>query len=237
MTSSRPLPPGQRAREDFPGFGKIPDVERFAKRPPELRLLIGGDVGERVEVAEALAELPRVEQVSDFHCVTTWSHRGVRWSGWRFADFYERIVVPRARPEAGAEFVVLRCADGYRASMRLEDLLAGDVMLADRLGGEALPLEHGAPLRLVAPAHYGYKNAKHLKAVEFRRSLRDYRPAVFRFMEHPRARVAPEERSRGLPGWIYRYLYRPAIAPIVRRHARAMERLRASLDPGPDGGA
>lgn len=206
-------------------------------RPHELRLLICGDVAEPIEAGELLAELPRVEQVSDFHCVTTWSHCGLLWSGYRFRDFYERIVAPRARPQAGADFVVLRCVDGFRTALPLRDLLAADVLLGDRLGGGPLPLEHGAPLRIVAPAHYGYKNAKHLKAVEFRCSLRDYRPAVFRFMEHPRARVAPEERSRGLPGWIYRYLYRPAIGPIVRRHARAMERWRASLDRGPDDGA
>jgi DMSO/TMAO reductase YedYZ molybdopterin-dependent catalytic subunit len=30
-----------------------------------------------------------------------------------------------------------------------------------------LTVAHGAPLRLVAPAHYGYKSAKHLSRIEF----------------------------------------------------------------------
>lgn len=129
-----------------------------------------------------------------------------------------------ASPAADAAFVVLRGQDGARSSLPLEDLLAPDVLLADRLNGEPLSIAHGAPLRLVAPAHYGYKSVKHLHRIEFRRSGASYRPVGFRFMDHPRARVAVEERGRWIPGWILRHLYRPLIRPTALRFERALER-------------
>ncbi len=36
-----------------------------------------------------------------------------------------------------------------------------DVLLADQLDGQPLSIEHGAPLRLVAPAHYGYRDQRY----------------------------------------------------------------------------
>ncbi len=121
-------------------------------------------------------------------------------------------------------FVILRCQDGYTTSLPLSDLLAGDVLLADGLADGPLPVEHGAPLRLVAPAHYGYKNAKHVCGVEFRRDDRHVPSAPFRFMNHPRGRVALEERGTGVPGPVLRYLYRPLIRPTIWLFRRALDR-------------
>ena len=82
--------------------------------------------------------------------------------------------------------------------------------------------EHGAPLRLIAPAHYGYKSVKHLHRIEFWRSDEHYRPYGLRFMVHPRARVAFEERGQWVPGWLLRHLYRPLIGMTVARFERRM---------------
>lgn len=198
-------------------------ANRFPKDTRQIQLKITGDVDESVTVSDELRDLPRVDQTSDFHCVTTWTKRSLRWSGFLFSDLFERIVVPRVRPQRDATFVILRCQDGYRVSLPLVDLLADTVLFADTLNGEPLTIEHGAPLRLVAPAHYGYKNAKHVRAVEFWRDDRQYRSAAFRFMDHPRARVALEERGRGVPGWLLRYLYRPFVRPTIRQFRRALE--------------
>ena len=217
------LPPGQYEIAEFPRFGLNQYARRFPKQTARIALTIAGDVGESVTVSDEIGELPRVEATSDFHCVTTWSRRGLTWSGFRFADFYERVAV-RARPAADARFVILRCQDGYGVSLPLDDLLAPSVLLADRLDDEPLTVAHGAPLRLVAPAHYGYKNPKHLARIEFWRDERHYRPAAFRFMDHPRARVALEERGRWAPGWLLRHLYRPLVGPTVERFRRELDR-------------
>lgn len=231
------MPPGQIARSQFPRFGLGKFACRFPADPGRVALSIRGDVAQDVQVSELFHSLPRVQQQSDFHCVTTWSVAGLRWSGVRFADFYAQIVQPLAQPLSGAQLVVLRGEDGYCSCLPLEDLLSEDVILADRLDDRPLGIEHGAPLRLVAPAHYGYKNVKHLVAIEFWRDRRHYRfPFPYpSFMDHPRARVAFEERGRFFPSWMLRYLYRLLIPFSVWNFARALARHRASgsgRDPG-----
>lgn len=217
------LPPGQYEVPDFPRFGLNQFANRFPKETQHIQLKLLGDVEGPITVSHELQELPRVEQTSDFHCVTTWTRRSLQWGGFHFSDFFDRIVVPRLRPHADAKFVILRCQDGYAVSLSVTDLMADTVLLADTLNGQPLTIEHGAPVRLIAPAHYGYKNAKHISAIEFWRDDRKYRPAAFRFMDHPRARVALEERGRGVPGWLLRYLYRPLVGPTIRRFRTALD--------------
>jgi DMSO/TMAO reductase YedYZ molybdopterin-dependent catalytic subunit len=209
------LPPGQRVRSDFPRFG----VVAFARQPlpaTDARIEIIGAVEQPIVVTDLeLATLTRVTQRADFHCAAGWSHLAVEWSGFRFQDVWEQLILPKARPTTPIKMVVLRCRDRYRTALPLCDLLAAEVLLADRLNGQPLTVEHGAPIRLVAPAHYGYKSAKHLSRLELRADEHGYRARV-RLLDHPRARVAREERGQFLPGWILRYAFRPFIEPIVR---------------------
>ncbi len=214
-----PLPPGQVEVEDFPRFGLMNFAFRFPAETERIEITVGGDVEHPARFSDELESLERVEQVSDLHCVTTWSRRGLRWGGWRFRDFYEQLVVPRVRPEASATLVVLRAQDGLAQSLPLEDALAPDVLLADRLDGERLGVDHGAPIRFVAPAHYACKSVRHLCAIEFWRDARNYRYPAPSFLDHPRARVAQEERAVGIPNWIVRPLYRLVI-PSTRWVAR-----------------
>ena len=226
MTALSPLPPGQRDIGAFPRFGITRFAQRFPAEPACIALTIGGNVAgnvaHQVVWRGVLDGLTRVEQVSDFHCVTTWSHRGLRWGGVRFAEFYQRVVLKEARPLPGATLVALRGQDGACTALPLEDLLAPDVLLADTLDGQPLTIAHGAPLRLIAPAHYGYKSVKHLSRIEFAHPAAGYRVSAYAFMDHPRARVAQEERGRGAPGWLLRHLYRPLISVTVARFARAL---------------
>lgn len=211
----RRLPPGQRVRPDFPRFG----IVAFARQPlpaTGIRIEIVGSVEHPVAItAVELETLARVTQSADFHCAAGWSHLAVEWSGFRFRDVWEQLILPKARPTTQIKLIVLRCQDRYRTALPLTDLLGADVLLADRLNGQPLSVEHGAPIRLVAPAHYGYKNAKHLSRLELRADEHGYRAQV-RLLDHPRARVAHEERGQFLPGPILRYAFRPFIEPIVR---------------------
>lgn len=215
--SNSPLPPGQRALAEFPRFG----IVAFAQRPIKnrnIRLEITGPF-ERPIVLTAvdLAALARITHTADFHCAAGWSHRAVKWSGCRFRDVWEKFILPKATPGSDASLVVLRGQDGYRTSLPLSDLLAPDVMLADQLNDQPLTIEHGAPIRLVAPAHYGYKSAKHLDRIELCADAAGYRTLLPRLLDHPRARVALEERGQFLPGWLSRYAFRPFIKPIIRK--------------------
>ena len=224
MNATAPLPPGQRETKDFPRFGLTPFATRFPANSETVKIQIAGDVKASIEVNSEMDRLTRIEQCSDFHCVTTWTTRSLVWGGVQFADFYRQIVVPLAGAPENATFVVLRGQDGARTSLPLSDLLAADVLLADRLNGQPLSIAHGAPIRLLAPGHYGYKSVKHLNRIEFWISSAHYRPFGLRFMVHPRARVTQEERGQWIPGWLLRYLYRPLIGPTSRRFAQAMQK-------------
>lgn len=218
--STQALPPGQHELASFPRFGMWMFARYRPQQPAPGTLHLRGDVQRELTLPSILDGLPRREQISDFHCVTTWSRRSVHWGGVLFADFYRQVIQAQAGPHPDTRFVVMRGQDGYRSCLLLEDLLQPDVLLADQLDGQPLTAEHGAPLRLVAPAQYGYKSVKHLTRIELRVADPGFRPAGFAFMDHPRARVALEERGRWVPAWLLRQLYRPLVAPTVKRFAR-----------------
>tara|TARA_R110002072_G_scaffold278867_1_gene440795 strand:- start:1011 stop:1682 length:672 start_codon:yes stop_codon:yes gene_type:complete len=221
---SSELPPGQIAIDGFPRFGLTDYAARYSPDIPPMEIKIYGDVENSFSLtANDLVPLARRDQRSDFHCVTTWTSRDLAWSGVRFRDFYENIVVPKASPRDGATHVVFRSHYGFRARLPLEDLLADDVLLADSLQGQPLCPVHGAPLRLIAPAHYGYKSIKQIKAIEFWTDNTHFRPPALKFMDHPRARVAFEERGLWFPGWLLRYLYRPLVRKTIRLFERTVK--------------
>jgi DMSO/TMAO reductase YedYZ molybdopterin-dependent catalytic subunit len=213
-------PPGQRAIDFFPRFGVPFFADRWPIVPGRPSITIQGLVEKPVTLElRALSVLPRHEIIADFHCVTTWTRPRVRWGGYRLDDVLDTLALPQARPAEAARYLRFVSLDGYEACIDRRDIGA-DTMLADQLDGEPLSLEHGAPLRLVAPALYGYKNPKHVNRIEF---LADYRRgrAERQTLAHSRGRVAYEERGRFLPGWIYRYAYRSLIRPTLTTYARA----------------
>ncbi len=214
------LPPGQRAIESFPRFGLPQYANRFAKELDHIRIIIGGDIDE-FEISQDISSLPRVHQVSDFHCVTTWSKLNLHWSGYRFRDFYHTFIDAMAPHDTS--HVVLKAQDGYKTSLPLQDLMQDNVILADQLDGKPLGIEHGAPLRLVAPDHYGYKNLKHIKRIEFYIQKQYIKQGILSFMDHPRARVHFEERASNGPGRFFRWLYKFGIKKTMRDFALATE--------------
>ena len=145
------------------------------------------------------------------------------WEGWALRDVYEAFLAPRLRPGSVPLYLELHALDGYRTSLLLEDAVAESVLLADRMDGGPVPVEHGAPLRLVAPDLYGYKSVKHLARIEPRLTFRPGR-ADRQTRAHPRGRVRFEERGRGLPGWVYRLVYRALFPPTLWYYRRLAKR-------------
>ncbi|MEY2449447.1 MAG: hypothetical protein QOH79_2923 [Acidimicrobiaceae bacterium] len=224
------LPPGQHAVDGFPRFGT------HLHRPPpavpaDPAIEIGGAVTESFALPlTELATLPRRQLTADFHCVAGWSAIDLRWEGVAFNTFYRMIVEPSVRSGTSITHVVFGGLDGFESVVSIEDALADDVLIADRLDGRALDPDHGAPVRLVSPHQYGYISTKHLCRIE----LHTVEPAenmgaahpVSRLAlrgpvkRHPRARVWEEERHPSLPAWLLRPVYRLAIRPIAFLSAR-----------------
>jgi DMSO/TMAO reductase YedYZ molybdopterin-dependent catalytic subunit len=126
------------------------------------RLTIDGLVGHPLSLRyEDLLALPRAEQVSDFHCVTGWSVADVRWAGVRFQD-----LLRAAGPLPGARALTFVSAERpYVDSLTLEQAYLTDVLLAYEMDGKPLTRPHGAPVRVVIPEMYGYKNVKWVERI------------------------------------------------------------------------
>ena len=217
------LPRGQKAIDFFPRFGVPAYANRWPEIPDPPVLTTGGLVASPAAVPlAALAALPRLQQVSDFHCVTTWTRPALRWSGYRLVDVLDRLILPATQPAAEARYIRFLSLDGYRCCLDRRDIDA-ETLLADRLDDAPLTLEHGAPLRVIAPKLYGYKSAKHVCGLEF---LADYHRGLAerQTLAHPRGRVEREERGRVLPGWVYRYAYRALIPRTLALYERAAAR-------------
>ena len=75
-------------------------------------------------------------------------------------------MLARGQPEAEAHALEFVSAEvPYVDSLTLQQAGLHDVMLAYEMDGKPLPRVHGAPVRLVIPEMYGYKNVKWLKGI------------------------------------------------------------------------
>jgi len=71
-------------------------------------------------------------------------------------------MTPQSAAKDGVQHVIFEGIDEMQASIPVEKALSpyGDVLLAYEMNGEALPAEHGFPVRLVVPGHVGVRNVK-----------------------------------------------------------------------------
>ena len=161
------LPPGQRAVPNWPvlDLGDVPEIARA-----DWRLEVAGACENPFTLTwEQFSGLPQTEDVSDFHCVTTWSRMDNRWRGVSF-----RTIAELAVPRATAKHVLCTGYDRmpgtsipYTTNLPLERALDPDVLLVHTWEGEPLPVEHGGPCRMITPRLYAWKGAKWLRRIEF----------------------------------------------------------------------
>jgi DMSO/TMAO reductase YedYZ molybdopterin-dependent catalytic subunit len=147
-------------------FGPFPvrSVDEVPETPiTDWTVKVDGMVDTPLTVDHAVwSTLARLDETVDFHCVEGWTVDDVRWGGVAPAVLLDKAGV---RPEA--RYVVVHAASGeYFSTLPLEIMRDPQTMLADALGGQPLPNEHGGPLRLVVPAQLGYKNVKWVSRLE-----------------------------------------------------------------------
>jgi DMSO/TMAO reductase YedYZ molybdopterin-dependent catalytic subunit len=161
-----PLAPGIAPTSGWRIYTVAPTMPTFD--PATWRLQVDGLVRHPYQLDyKQLRALPRVEQVSTFHCVTGWTVRNVHWAGVRLQD-----IIGRAQPRADASALRFVSAEfPYEDSLSIQQAMLPDVLLAYEMDGQPLSRPHGAPVRLVIPDMYGYKNAKWVRRIELTRSL------------------------------------------------------------------
>lgn len=132
------------------------------------RLEVSGLVQQpgRFTLAE-LKSLPSRSQITRHDCVEGWSAIA-KWKGVPLAEIMHRV-----QPAPVAQYVVFHCMDtddsgsNYYESLDLRDARHPQTILAYEMNDRALPVEHGAPLRLRVENQLGYKHAKYIRKIEF----------------------------------------------------------------------
>ena len=88
-----------------------------------------------------------------------------RWRGCRLDD-----LLAEAGVHANADQILGVSVDGFTAGFPVDTLDGRDAMVAIAMNGEALPVAHGFPARIIVPGLYGYVSAvKWLKEIKLTR--------------------------------------------------------------------
>ena len=116
------------------------------------------------------------ERIYRFRCVEAWSFV-IPWVGIPLSEF-----IKRAEPQGTAAFVEFTTLLDrgrfpmqseailewpYREGLRLDEANHPLSIMAVGLYGEVLPAQNGAPLRLMVPWKYGFKNIKSIVRMRF----------------------------------------------------------------------
>jgi len=131
---------------------------------PDYRLTVTGPAPSHFQLTLAqLNEMPQYEAVLPIACVEGWSADG-RWAGVRLRDLLDRANVPA---DADIRIVSLQPGGPY-AVTTMQHVYARDplTLLALRLGGEPLSIDHGYPARIIAPGRPGVLQTKWVSRIE-----------------------------------------------------------------------
>jgi len=153
-----------------------PDYLRLAASGfRDWRLIISGLVERPLSFSlDQLMAMPSRTQITRHDCVEGWSCIG-EWTGVQLAR-----VLALAAPKPGARYAVFYCMDPmsdtygnsikeapfYYETLDLLEATHPQTLLAYRLNGQMLPVEHGAPVRVRAERQLGYKQAKYVERIE-----------------------------------------------------------------------
>ncbi|HZP31139.1 MAG TPA: molybdopterin-dependent oxidoreductase [Acidimicrobiia bacterium] len=125
---------------------------------PGYRLLVDGRVDTPLRLAlDEVRALPQHEATLPIACVDGWSASRT-WSGVRVRDL---LAMAGARPGASVRVDSLQRRFSYSSSLLNADQAAdADTLLALRVEGETLHLDHGYPVRLIGPNRPGVEQTK-----------------------------------------------------------------------------
>lgn len=160
------------------------EAQKLEVRPWTIK--VSGMVEKPFEIGidDLLAKVQLEERVYRHRCVETWSMI-VPWSG-----FPMRSLVELCKPTGGAKYVVMKTLSKpsvmreqrdllypwpYTEGLAMDEAMNDLTFIATGLYGKPIHKQNGAPLRLVAPWKYGFKNVKSIVSVEFS----DKRPVSF----------------------------------------------------------
>jgi methionine sulfoxide reductase catalytic subunit len=137
------------------------------------------------DMDDLLRTMPMEERLYRHRCVEAWA-MAVPWTGFPMKSLIQAVEpTSEARYVKMTTFLDPAIAPGqwgspqypwpYVEGLTMEEAMNELTLLVTGVYGHKLPSQHGAPVRLVTPWKYGYKNIKSIVAIEFTRE----QPATF----------------------------------------------------------
>lgn len=130
---------------------------------------------------DQLKELPTTSYIATHTCMQGWSATS-RWTGVRLTDVLKAF----APDSAGAQYVLVesfglaqtmvdnRPREPFYAVLDLETVEEDDTVLVYERNGNPLEEYLGAPVRLRAESHHGYKHVKWIRSIRWISDYKDY---------------------------------------------------------------
>ena len=141
--------------------------------PATWKLEVKKQSGETLNITlQELMALPKTEIVFDFKCVEGWDQISY-WAGVKFSDFIDNF---KLNDQTQLGYVGMETPDKrYYVGLDMPSAMHPQTLLAYEVNDKLLPLQHGAPLRLIVPVKYGIKNLKRIGTITFSNQRpRDY---------------------------------------------------------------
>jgi DMSO/TMAO reductase YedYZ molybdopterin-dependent catalytic subunit len=159
------LLPRGRGRGDFP-VNKTAVAAGISRESVGAgwRLTLRGGPSEVVLDRAALAVMPQHTARLPIACVEGWSTVQT-WSGVRLAELARLAGVPE--PRAARVASLQRGGAFGAATLQANQIRDPDALLALRVNGSDLPVDHGYPARIIVPALPGVHNTKWVTSLEF----------------------------------------------------------------------
>lgn len=150
------LPGGGRFRI-YSITGSYPEV-----KPNDYRLEVTGLVeSPTVFTLKDLEAMPSVKMVKTFQCVTGWKVDDVHWEGVHLSQLLSTVGVK----DDAVALTFESYDEADTESLTLDQAQLPDVIVAYRMLGAPITVEHGGPVRLYVAPMFGYKSLKWLSAI------------------------------------------------------------------------
>ena len=150
-------------------------TDKFKVRPWEIEIK-GACHKPQVLDLDNLLAFGQQERVYHFRCVERWA-MNVPWTGFPLSKLLNKV-----EPKSSAKFVRFQSALDrsqmpgvqkseyypwpYEEALRIDEAMNPLALVATGIYGEPLLKQHGAPVRIVVPWKYGYKNPKSIVCIE-----------------------------------------------------------------------
>ncbi len=166
---------------------------------------------------DALFAFPHEERAYHFRCVERWA-MNVPWSGFPLSKLLERV-----EPTSKAEYVRFVSANKpeqmpgireaghypwpYFEGLRMDEAMNELAMVVTGVYGEPLLKQHGAPVRIIVPWKYGYKNPKSIVKIELLKKEPDtfwqVQPHEYGFVSNVNPNIPHPRWSQAESYWLH----------------------------------